>query len=152
MGFPTASHCLHHWNCIRFWAKWRIIGPCHLPKYWDKKPKATTKVTNEPPMKVQKVNWGRQHPQNLKLFSPYTNWKSFLNVLVIEITSQKLTSKSMEVKIDQLLDIDSLNVSKSSVQSTSVSLSIPRSVSDDAQGKSVSIEFAEISFRQEKQL
>ena len=29
-----------------------------------------------------------------------------------------------------------------------MSLSIPSSVSDDAQGKSVSIEFAEISFRQ----
>ena len=31
--------------CIHFRAKRLFIGRCHLPKLWDKKPKATTKVT-----------------------------------------------------------------------------------------------------------
>ena len=34
-----------------------FIGPCHLPKFWDKKPKATTKVTNEPPMRQHEIQF-----------------------------------------------------------------------------------------------
>ena len=44
LSVPAIYHCQHHWSCIPFWAKWQFIGPCHLQKFWGKKPKATTKV------------------------------------------------------------------------------------------------------------
>ena len=37
--------CSHHSSCIYIQAKRLFIGPCHLPKFWAKKPKVTTKVT-----------------------------------------------------------------------------------------------------------
>ena len=37
--------CLHHSSCIYFRAKVSFVGPCHLPKFWGKNIKATTKVT-----------------------------------------------------------------------------------------------------------
>ena len=45
MSVPTTYDCPHHSNCIHFLAKRWFVGPCHLPKFWGKKPKATTKVT-----------------------------------------------------------------------------------------------------------
>ena len=37
--------CPHHSSCFHFRAKVSFISPRHLPKFWDKKSKATTKVT-----------------------------------------------------------------------------------------------------------
>ena len=36
--------CPHHSSCIHFQANVSSIGPCHLPNFWIKKPKATTKA------------------------------------------------------------------------------------------------------------
>ena len=33
---PTTWHCQHHWICIPFQAKWKFVGPFHLPKFWGK--------------------------------------------------------------------------------------------------------------------
>ena len=45
LSFPTTSWYHHHWNCIHRMTKEWFIGSRHLPKFWGKKPKATTKVT-----------------------------------------------------------------------------------------------------------
>ena len=104
------------------------------------------------------ANWCRSHSALFSLnrepfktqtvlFSPRTNWKIKVLYQISLVTIFKsfiyrsyftkiLTSKSKEVKIDQLLDTDSLNISNSSVWSTNASLSIFlkwRSAYDDAQ-------------------
>ena len=61
MSVPTTYDfpCL---SCTHFWVKLSFVGPGHLPKFWDTKPKATTKVTNEP---LIKWNWNNLFQANI---------------------------------------------------------------------------------------
>ena len=44
LGISTYD-CPLHPNWMNFSAKHTFVSPCHLLKFWDKKPKATTKLT-----------------------------------------------------------------------------------------------------------